>query len=148
MELLFSNSRPEAALDEEKLLDRCRKALEILNAKDAELSIRLCDDDEMRSLHKEFMGEDSPTNVMSFSQREGEFGDIEPNMLGDVVISIDTANRDALDAGKKLEDEVFFLLIHGILHLLGYDHERDRVHMAAEMEKKEEEVFKMVVDET
>jgi len=147
MELMFRNDCPEAGVDEKKLLARCRRVLEILDLNDAELSVLLCNDDEMRKLHRDFLGEDSPTNVMSFSQREGEFGDLEPEMLGDIAISVDTAGRDASEAGKNLDDEVFFLLIHGILHLVGYDHEGDNSHMAQEMEQKEEELFRMAVHE-
>jgi probable rRNA maturation factor len=107
----------------------------------------LCDDAAMQDLHGRYLGDDTPTNVMSFAQREGEFGDLEPDVLGDVVISVDTAARDAAEAGMPLEDEVTFLLLHGILHLLGYDHEGDEADRAAEMEARESELYRLVLDE-
>lgn len=84
---------------------------------------------------------------MSFAQREGEFAELEPGLLGDVVISVDTAARDAAEAGTPVEEEVTFLLIHGILHLLGYDHEGAEAHRAEEMEAREAELYRLAADE-
>lgn len=114
---------------------------------EVELSVWLCGDEAIRDLHRRYMGLDTPTNVMSFAQREGEFSDLEPEVLGDVVISVETAARDAEEAGSTLEDELTFLLLHGILHLLGYDHEGREAHRAAEMEAREVELFRLVTDE-
>lgn len=105
----------------------------------------LCDDETIRDLHNRWFGIDEPTNVISFAQREGEFSDVEPEMLGDVVISFETAARDAVEGDKSLDDEVLFLLIHGILHLVGFDHEGENAHMAPEMEEKEEELFRLAL---
>ena len=63
------------------------------------------------------------TDVLSFPMREGPFTSLSPNLLGDVVISAETADRQAAAAGRSLRDELAALLIHGILHLLGYDHQ-------------------------
>ncbi len=114
---------------------------------DTELSVWLCGDPDIRDLHSRYFGLDTPTNVISFAQRDGEFGDVEPGVLGDVVISVDTAQRDAEDAGKPVEDEILFLLIHGILHLLGYDHEGGQSHRAAEMEAREAALYRLALDE-
>lgn len=93
----------------------------------AELSILLADDGVVRELNRTYRGADAPTDVLSFAQREGDdFARPEgaaPH-LGDVVISLDTAQRQAAEYGQTLHDEVAHLLVHGILHLLGYDHER------------------------
>jgi probable rRNA maturation factor len=70
---------------------------------------------------------------------EGDFGAINPLLLGDIVISVETALRDARVGDLPLEDEINYLMIHGVLHLLGYDHEQPRE--AEEMEKKEKEIF-------
>jgi len=78
--------------------------------------------------------------VMAFPMLEGPFQKIHPQVLGDVVISIETAYRDAKKEGMALEDEILFLLIHGILHLLGYDHEGSAVQ-ARRMRDKERELF-------
>lgn len=76
----------------------------------------------MADLNERFRGVDEPTDVLSFPMREGEFGEIAPHMLGDVVICVDTAQAMAQTARCTLDEVLDLLLIHGILHLLGYDH--------------------------
>lgn len=147
MQVWIRNDRPEAGVDEDLLTARAVKVLAALGFEQCELSVWLCDDPSIRELHGRYLGSDTPTNVISFAQREGEFPDLEPNVLGDVVISVDTAARDAGEADTSLMDEVTFLLVHGILHLVGYDHEGGQGHRAPEMEAKEAELFSAVVDE-
>ena len=108
---------------------------------EAELSIVIVDDEEIRILNRDYLQRDRPTNVISFSMQEGEGAGIQADVLGDVVISADTAARDALEADLPFESELFFLLLHGILHLCGYDHERGTEEEAREMEEKEREIF-------
>jgi len=76
--------------------------------------------------------------------QEGEGGGLQPLLLGDVVISAETAARDAGEAGVPYEHELCFLLLHGILHLLGYDHERGTAAEARRMEERERELFALV----
>jgi probable rRNA maturation factor len=102
-----------------------RITLEHEAAGDCQLSVVITDDAEIRALNRQYTGEDRPTDVLSFSQEEGEpfvspAG--EPRRLGDVIVSLETAERQAAEAGHDLEAEVAHLLAHGILHLLGYDH--------------------------
>jgi probable rRNA maturation factor len=92
----------------------------------SELSILITDDATLRELNRTYLGVDSPTDVLSFSQTEGEefaVPDGETPHMGDVIISVETARRQALEHGLALQDEAAHLLVHGILHLLGYDHE-------------------------
>lgn len=122
----------------------------ILNASgcpDGELSVLIVDDAEIRLLNRDYLRKDRPTNVISFAMREGEAGAIQPNLLGDVVISAETAARDAAEAGLAFESEVCFLLLHGILHLLGYDHERGTEAEARLMEAREQELFALLREE-
>ncbi len=91
---------------------------------DAELSVALVDDAEMRGLNATYRGADRPTDVLAFAQHEGENAALHPELLGDVVISLDTAARQAAQRAAAVADEVRTLLAHGLLHLLGYDHER------------------------
>lgn len=91
---------------------------------DAELSITIVDDDEMISLNRQYRGEDSTTDVLSFSLTEGEFTDVVPDMLGDVVISAPTAEWISGQHNVELVSVLDLLLVHGILHLVGYDHEQ------------------------
>ena len=147
MQVWIRNDCPDAGVDEDLLTARAAKALAILGFEKGELSVWLCDDASISELHGRYLGSHTATNVISFAQREGEFSDLEPDVLGDVVISIDTAARDAREAGTSLMDEVSFLLVHGILHLAGYDHEGDQAHRSLEMEAKEVELFRTIVNE-
>jgi probable rRNA maturation factor len=72
-----------------------------------------------------FLKRKGPTNVLAFPMQEGRFAGLSPNLLGDVVISVDTAEREGLAAGLDLDERFTQLLVHGILHLCGYDHEQD-----------------------
>lgn len=108
----------------------------------SEGTIVLSDDEEVHRLNREFRGVDKPTDVLSFAMMEGEGAEFVGNLLGDVVISLDTAEKQAASALHRgrvegdapgswsLEDEVSFLAVHGALHLLGHDH--------AEPEEEEE----------
>jgi len=87
-------------------------------AKRVSLSVLLCGDARMRTLNREWMGMDVPTDVLSFPSGEKDF-------LGDLVIDVPYAARQARRRGHPLEREVQILLAHGLLHLLGYDHETD-----------------------
>jgi rRNA maturation RNase YbeY len=99
-------------------------ALELVGV---ELSLALVDDDEMRVLNRRYRGYDRPTDVLSFGLAEDAVGPAPsegaPRILGDVVISIDTAAAQARALGTTLGRRLETLLIHGVLHLLGYDHE-------------------------
>ena len=111
----------------------------------------IVDDEEIRTLNREYLDRDRPTNVISFPLQEGEGTGIQPQLLGDVVISADTTARDAIEAGVPFESELFFLLLHGILHLLGYDHERgteaEAARMEERMEEREREIFGLLEQE-
>jgi rRNA maturation RNase YbeY len=82
----------------------------------------LVDDAAMAMLNRTHRGVAAPTDVLAFPMIEGRFHLISPDLLGDVVISIETAQRQALAAGSRLRGELALLLVHGILHLVGYDH--------------------------
>jgi len=90
---------------------------------DVEVSISFVDDSRIRELNHRFLGRDKPTNVLAFSMREGEFVSFQPQLLGDVVISADTAQRQSNRFGLSETEMVILLMIHGILHLIGYEHE-------------------------
>lgn len=113
---------------------------------DVEVGILWVDDAYIRTLNKEYRGKDCPTDVLSFAFRE-QIGD-EPEilddpfaeiLLGDIVISLETARRQAAEYGHSLEREVAFLIVHGMLHLLGYDHEEE--HDRAIMRQEEGKIL-------
>ncbi|MBP8829136.1 MAG: rRNA maturation RNase YbeY [Desulfobacter sp.] len=121
-----------------------KKTEQILNAlgcDDHELSIVITDDAQVRELNRTYRGKDEPTNVLSFPMQEGEFSDITPGLLGDVVISLDTAEAEAIAAGISTDERMSQLLVHGILHLFGFDHELGE-NQAREMEEKSLELLR------
>ncbi len=107
-------------------------ALELLDKLDHELSIVLTDDQHIQILNRDFRQKDAPTDVLSFGQMEGEPFVAPIPILGDLVISLQTAERQAKERGHPLAAEVRILLVHGLMHLLGYDHieASDRATMA------------------
>ncbi len=102
-----------------------RRVLDAEGVAPAELGVLVTDDETVRRLNREYAGEDAPTDVLSFSLREGEeFASPpgEPAPLGEVIISWPTADRQAAERGAPIQDELAHVLVHGVLHLLGYDH--------------------------
>ncbi|TMA55844.1 MAG: rRNA maturation RNase YbeY [Deltaproteobacteria bacterium] len=106
-----------------------------LNQTQAELSLALVTDPEIHDLNRRYRGKDRPTDVLSFPLADA----LQPSLLGEVVISVETAARQAQRRGHSLPEELQTLLIHGVLHLLGYDHEVSRSE-AIRMHRKEREV--------
>ena len=126
---------------------KIRKAAELILASlrisGYELSVLLLDNKGIRAVNKKYLNRNRPTNVISFSLTEGEFENINPHVLGDVVISVEKALEQAETRGTSLEEELTFLLIHGILHLVGYDHEK-KGSERKKMRKKEKEVYRFI----
>jgi probable rRNA maturation factor len=110
-----------------------------------EVSLLLCDDATIQTLNRDYRGQDHATDVLSFPQEEGPpmllgmADDALPSTLGDVVISLETASRQATEHGWTLQEEVEALLAHGIFHLLGYDH--DTPDESALMQEKERQLL-------
>jgi len=102
---------------------RARAMLALLQLEKSELSIVLTNDDQIHQLNKVYRSKDRPTDVLAFAMREGEFGALAGGLLGDVIVSVPTARRQADARRAELLDEVTMLLAHGLLHLLGWDHE-------------------------
>jgi probable rRNA maturation factor len=105
---------------------RAEAMLESLGLRDAELSILLCDDATIRALNHRYRKTNTATDVLAFPMQEGPGPASSPGLLGDVVISLPTATRQAAEHDRPIIQEVTFLLAHGLLHLLGYDHANKR----------------------
>ena len=103
----------------------------------------IVDDARIRQLNARYRGIDRPTDVLGFAMREGLFADLHAQLLGDVVISAETALRQARARQHSLTEELTRLLIHGTLHLLGYDHEGSPAD-ARLMRAKERELWRLV----
>ncbi len=115
-----ARGRPEGRA----LARRAGAMLAALRLADHELSLVLSDDAHVRALNRDYRSKDAPTDVLAFAMWESASA-IDRAMLGDVIISIETAARQAQQAHRSLDDELSMLLAHGLLHLLGLDH-RDR----------------------
>ncbi len=113
---------------------------------DCEVSVILADDEGIRELNREYRGRDVPTDVLSFSMVEGEeVVDVNEDgeaIIGDIIISMERAREQAEEYGHSMEREVAYLTVHGVLHLLGYDHmeENDKEIMR----KREEEILELL----
>ncbi len=111
----------------------------------AEVVVLLTDDREMTSLNTTYRGRRRTTDVLAFSQLEGPGGSLHPQVLGDIVISVTTAKRQAKQRRASVLDEVTELLVHGLLHLLGYDHEGAGRAAATHMRKKQRELVARLI---
>jgi probable rRNA maturation factor len=132
----------QVELEEElrhKLIEQAKKVLFEMDLEEAELSLVICDDAFIHPLNRDYRGKDRPTDVLSFSQREGDFAFMGDLILGDVIISLETTIRQAQEREHSMEKELTILLVHGILHLLGYDHIED--DDAEVMEAKEKDIL-------
>jgi probable rRNA maturation factor len=112
-------------VDVAALRRRARGILKAVGESRSELSIALVDDAEIKALNGEWRNKKRPTDVLSFSLVEGDHADWRGGMLGDVVISVETAAAQAKERHRSLDETVGRLLVHGVLHLIGHDHEKD-----------------------
>ena len=126
MSVLVSRSGvPASPIGSTALKRRAERMLEALSLSSAELSIMVCDDATIHALNRTHRRKNKPTDVLAFALREGTPIPGAETLLGDVVISLDTALRQARERGHSLWAEVTLLLAHGLLHLIGYDHQTD-----------------------
>jgi probable rRNA maturation factor len=130
-------------IDPRTVARRAKRILALLGEGEAELSVLLVTDAFIHGLNREWRGVDRPTDVLSFPQREpGTERKPRADALGDVVISVETAARQAAEHSCTLLDEVSRLLVHGVLHLVGFDHGTDAEE--AEMEARAEAILALL----
>lgn len=131
-------------MNQESLIRVANKLLQVEDLSySAEISIVLTTDEHIHRLNMDYRGKDRPTDVLSFQQFDEDEtvpAPDEPVLLGDVVISVETAARQASERGKPPDEELSLLVAHGILHLLGYDDETDEG--AEKMREREERVLR------
>lgn len=141
------NSKMEALLEQV-----VQKALETFVEEDYEVSISFVDNSEIRALNKQYRNKDTETDVLSFPMMEFEVTEVnynneeefvqEDRLLGDIVISLEKAQEQSVEYGHSFERELAFLVVHGVLHLLGMDHEDEE--QEEEMSKKQEEILQLL----
>lgn len=139
MPVLIKNRQRKLKLNTRDIRKFTQDVLNLLGCGEKELSLVLVNDRQITEINRDYLGRDKPTNVISFAMTEGEFGDLASGLLGDVIISVETAFRHAAESGSRHLDEIQYLVIHGILHLIGYDHETGKDGL--KMRKKEAEIF-------
>ena len=146
MPVATDNRHSTLRVDRKRLNQHLRTALKQLGRTHAEVSVSLVDDAEIRALNKQWRGVDAVTDVLSFAFDETDSPDVGLDLLGDIVISLDTAARQVAivhgaNAGRPelaqyhLDEEVLFLATHGLLHLCGHDHQKNAEAEAA-LERK------------
>ena len=106
----------------------------------------MTDDRQIAAVNRQYLNRTGPTNVIAFPMQQGDCSGINPQVLGDVVISIETAEKEAGASGSTTEERFTELLIHGILHLLGYDHETSEAD-AVQMAEKSDTLMEMLRQE-
>ena len=143
MTILIDDRQNRFKLSTQQIRKTAQTLLNALGSPEGELSVLLTDDADIADLNKQYLDREGATNVIAFPMAEGEFAEISPDLLGDVVISMDTAAREAEMGETTIENRFKELLIHGILHLFGYDHETNEAD-AQQMENKSEELLEAV----
>ena len=143
MVVLTDNSQNKIEISIEKIREKAKAVLSALDSPEGELSILIVDDSQIASLNKKYLNREGPTNVIAFPMQEGQFPDVNPQLLGDIVISAETACKEGELSGISTEERLTQLLVHGILHLFGYDHEKIE-RDARRMEAKSEELLKLI----
>lgn len=137
IQIRYEKKIPE--IKRRRLRQKIKTVLKDLGCDKKEISILFTDDKKIAELNKRYLKRDGPTNVMSFPI-------MERGILGDIVISVDTAKRETEKTGETLEEALLRLFIHGLLHLLGYDHERSEEE-EKKMQKEEERLLSLVKEE-
>ena len=123
MEIQIATDPSLPGLRTDNVRRKLEKVLNDLDCHDGELSVLFTDDARMAALNARYLNRKGPTNVLAFPMAGGPAPEISSPMLGDVVVSVDTVRREAAETGETEETAMDRLVIHGVLHLLGFDHE-------------------------
>ena len=140
MSLYITNRQKSEKPDLESIRQLMVPVLAELAIVDLDFEIELLDDQQIAKLNEKFFCRFRPTNVISFPQER------ENGHLGDVVVSVETARRETKALGYSLEEGIVYYSIHGLLHLLGYEHVEVEDEVAAEMEQRQDELFELALD--
>lgn len=145
MKIQIGNNQKLIKIDKRKIRSIVIKLLKHLDCTDKEVSLSFVNDETIRELNNQYRNKNKPTDVLSFSLQEGEFSNINPDVLGDIVISVETAKENAQKNDLSFEQEINFLIIHGLLHLLGYDHENTTKEETRKMRQREKELLNALI---
>jgi len=145
VDISIRNCQRKYRVPERRVLSWTRRILQMKRYESGEIGILWVNDRQIRRYNRDYRHQDKATDVLAFPMREGVGGELHPQFLGDVMISLETAKRDAALSGRRYLDHLLMLLIHGTLHLMGYDHEQsDRE--AQRMKRQERRLFKKLTE--
>lgn len=143
MNVIISNYPEDLEVSQEYVANvtaAAQKVGELYGVENGEVSITLTNNDYIHELNRQYRGIDRPTDVLSFALNESEepevTGGVDINVLGDLVISVERAEEQAKDFGHSVKREMAFLTVHGMLHLLGYDHMEEEERLEMEQEQR------------
>jgi probable rRNA maturation factor len=134
--IYYRNEVRRSGVDGRALVATARRLLAEVGERGSALSLTLVGDNAMRTLNREYRGKDASTDVLSFALDHPPTLEALERLLGDVVISVDTARRQAADYEAPLQREIYRLLIHGVLHLMGHDHAQSAQRRVMEREER------------
>jgi rRNA maturation RNase YbeY len=143
MQISMQNRQRTYPVNRRNILKWARQILSLQKLHDAEMGIILVNDRQIRIYNREYRKKDRSTDVLSFPMREGVGGALHPHFLGDVMISLERSAEEAVLYRRSRREQLLILLIHGTLHLLGYDHERSRKE-ERRMQRRERFLFKRI----
>ena len=141
----YDNDAYAVDLPQDKLQEWISSVLKEVDRDGFSLSLLFTDDEKIQELNRDFRGKDMATDVLSFSQMEGEEFGFENHFLGDIVIAVPYVTKQAQGWGHSGFEEVRYLILHGILHLMGYDHDENE---DCEMSRLEKLIYKKLTGET
>ena len=144
MKIWIRNRQKHTPLNLREIRRVVQRILTELGLLEAELSLLFVNDLQIQALNRQYLRRDKPTNVLAFPMRKGEFPTLHPHLLGDLVISVETAKRQSNRFGLDEMEMVILLMVHGVLHLIGYEHEGTK-KAAREMAVKQKVLFDSVV---
>jgi rRNA maturation RNase YbeY len=140
MTICIHNRQRAVAIHTAAVKKRVQQIMVYLGCPEQEIGVVFGSDRLLQELNRRYRHKDRPTNVLAFPQSPTYAGEPASTILGDVIVALPTAAREAHDLQQSLEERVVYLLLHGILHLLGYDHEGSAVQRRR-MEALEQEVL-------
>lgn len=141
MPLSIRNQQRSVRINTPLIRRRVQRLMTYLDCDQQELSIVFANNRFMQTLNRTYRQKDHPTNVLAFPQCPSEHDEPSPQLLGDIVVALPIAAQEAHALDQSIEDRLFYLITHGLLHLLGFDHEGP-AHQRRRMEARELEILK------
>ena len=126
MVIQIQNNQRKQKINSRIIRKITKRVLEYFKKENHEVSIVFTTDETIEKFNSEYLKRNYPTDVIAFPMKEGEYCNVNPFLLGDVLISTETAIKNAQKSKVSVDQELYHLLIHGLLHLLGFDHEKDK----------------------